>query len=98
MATTAKGNGKNRTANRALVGKQKTGKPREPMNFMDVVEQDLLMADGLLEPLENIDYVGFSDRAIISLTMQARARIREARHIINSWSMLQGGTMDVGPV
>jgi hypothetical protein len=98
MSITAKRNEKNRTANRALVGKQKTGKPREAMNFIDAVEKDLLMADGLLEPLENIDQVGFSDHAIISLTMQARARIREARHIIDIWSMLQGGTTHIGPI
>jgi len=98
MSITAKRNEKNRTANRALVGEQGAGKLREPMNFMDVVEQHLLIADGLLEPLQNIDQVGFSDHAVISLTVQARARIKEARHIVDIWSMQRGGTTDSGPV
>jgi hypothetical protein len=82
MVTTATGHAEHATMNRAVRGAQGAGMRREPIEVVDALDAHLAFADGLLEPLEQIGLMDFSDQAVISLTVQARARIRAARHLL----------------
>jgi hypothetical protein len=64
---------------------------------VEALDAHLAFADGLLEPLEQMDLMGFSDQAVSSLAVQARARIRAARHILERGHQQQGGPTALGP-
>ena len=81
MLITATGHAEHATTNHAW-GAQGAGTRGEPSDVVDALDAHLAFADGLLEPLEQIDLVGFSDQAVISWTVQARARIRAARQLL----------------
>ena len=97
MRTTATGHAEHETMNRTWGGAQGAGTRREPTDVVDALDAHLAVADGLLEPLEQMDLMGFSDQAVISLTVQARARIRAARQLLERGYQPQGGTTALGP-